>query len=271
MIKEKTTPFSHNIKNFIWQNYSSRRQFADALNEKMACYGEDVKIYTEKDIHGYETRGSCPEDNRALVAMAQIMEKPLEELLTKFFSMNELALPHCNKQPNVLKKWSMRTYNKLTEQEQNFILDLIETELCENNEKFYTALGVRLCYHEGKSVTATVYYGFEGEKELIVEWSWSDYGKEMEELGDEFGEDDEVYLIYRKLEDVAFGKLWQVGLIDDFYCYKADVDGNGFELEPDSAKRFVAVIDFEITRSEMQKLLELIVKRSKKEYKLVRG
>ena len=266
MVIKKVTPLSHNIRSFIWKNGMSRRQFADELNKKMESYGDYVKIYTEKDILGYETRSSKPDDDRALVAMAQIMCKPLEELLTKPFEMDEFALLQNKKASVPIKKWSMGAFNKLGEEDRNLILDLIATGTYMDNERFYTVLDIGLSYHEGKRVTATLYYGSDFEKEINFEWAWTDYGKEMEEFGGLFEEEDEAYIIYRKLESELFDKLWNIGLIDDFYCFKATAEENYFEVGRETNGHFVANVWFSIPQADMLRLLKLNVKRAKKEY-----
>ena len=266
MTIKKVTPLSHNIRNFIWKNCFSSRQFADKLNEELEIYGDDVKIYTEKDILGYETRGSRPDDDRALVAIAHIMRKPLEELLTRFYSMDEFEALQSKTVPVVTKKWSMSTFNKLSEEEKNFILDIIATGLDKHNEKYYTVLDIQLSYHEGKFVTATLYYGNDYEKSRTVEWTWSEYGKEMEELGGEFEEEDEAYIIYRRLESDIFTTLWSIGLIDDFYCFKADTEKSNLEITDNTNGHFIANVWFSIAQTEMKKLLKLIVKREKNVY-----
>ena len=258
------TPLSYNIRNFILKNGMSRRQFADEVNNVMENYGSEVKIYTEKDILGYETRGSRPDDDRALVAIAKTINKPLEELLTRFYSMEELALPQNKEVTVATKKWSMATFNKLSEAQKELILDIIATGLGQENEKLYAVLDIKLSYHEGKSVAATMCYGSNYEKIRTFEWTWIEYGKKMEELDCQFGDEDEAYIIYSRLESEIFTTLWSIGLIDDFYCFKADTEENFFENNTNG--HFFANVWFSITPAEMIKLLKLNVKRAKNEY-----
>ena len=265
MKNKKVTALSHNIGNFIKINGLTRRQFADELDNIMSQYDDNNKIYTDKDVYGYESRSSKPDDNRVLVAMAQIIGKPLEDLLTVYFSSEELKLPQSI--DFTWKPWGATTFNKLSEEEKNFILDLLSTDLQQDNERFYLVSDIILRYHEGKSVTATLYYGFNYEKEKTVEWTWTNYGKEMSEIGDDFGEESEAYLINKKLESEIFFKLWSIGLVDDFYCFKASADDYSDESVSDTNGHFIANVWFAIDKKEMVKLLEIIAKRAKKEYK----
>ena len=80
--KQEPSPFSKNIQAYIFANNLNRQDFADLINAYMAAYPDRGKIYSNNDVWTYERRGSLPKDMRALVAIAKIMGKPLEEVLT---------------------------------------------------------------------------------------------------------------------------------------------------------------------------------------------
>ena len=99
--KQEPSPFSKNIQAYIFANNLNRQDFADLINAYMAVYPDRGKIYSNNDVWTYERRGSLPKDMRALVAIAKIMGKPLEEVLTTVIPAEQFAPPRRPPQPPV--------------------------------------------------------------------------------------------------------------------------------------------------------------------------
>lgn len=99
--KQEPSPFSKNIQAYIFANNLNRQDFADLINAYMAAYPDRGKIYSNNDVWTYERRGSLPKDMRALVAIAKIMGKPLEEVLTTVIPAEQFAPPRRPPQPPV--------------------------------------------------------------------------------------------------------------------------------------------------------------------------
>lgn len=97
--KQEPSPFSKNIQAYIFANNLNRQDFADLINAYMAVYPDRGKIYSNNDVWTYERRGSLPKDMRALVAIAKIMGKPLEEVLTTVIPAEQFAPPRLPQPP----------------------------------------------------------------------------------------------------------------------------------------------------------------------------
>ena len=266
MQKTKVTALSHNIRCFIYANNMSRSQFASKLNDRMEIYGDDVKIYTTNDIWKYDSRNSMPKDSRALTAIAELIGKSLDELLTVYFSIEELKLSTENNEKNspqvaFSRDWSIERLNELTEDDRNFALDLLGADVCEEGGKWYTDFYIGLRYNEGKTVTATLYYGIEYEHEKTVEWSWANHGELVEEL------DDEATIIEIKLCNEIFDKLWSIGFTEDCFCFRANSqDVIDDERLADANGCFVANVWLSIGREDLVELFTLNLERAKEKY-----
>ena len=216
--KQEPSPFSKNIQAYIFANNLNRQDFADLINAYMAAYPDRGKIYSNNDVWTYERRGSLPKDMRALVAIAKIMGKPLEEVLTTVIPAEQFAPPRRPPQPPVSARinpcrcsigeincrlldmpeplarrdaeeffrsrraWNIERLKELTEEQREFVYELVSNTETDDDGEIYAMCDVVLRYKRGRYVEATL--GSE-EAERIFRWDWLDYGKSVRECDDE--------------------------------------------------------------------------------------
>ncbi len=264
---QSKNPFSANLRTFMYANDITRTKFADMLTNRTYTGEQDGKIYSSNDIWTYDSRGSLPKNGKALVAIAQIIQKPLEELLTNEFTQEQLkiaeslelteakksikphednlsSLPEGNRFsfPIDYNVWNIERLKELTKEEQTILFALLDS-FEEADGRYCSFCDTSLEFQAGKNkVTATVFFGDEIQTEKSVSWDWNEYREYAQEASDE-------EVIALRLENKLFEKFYNVGLIHDIYC-------SAYEDTLAEKNRYVICIRWNLTLKERIELIE---------------
>ena len=79
----KKSPFSTNLRNYIWATGITREELANKINQILNKMGKTEKVYSGNDVWTYDSRGSFPKDPMVAKAISKILEISLDELLTQ--------------------------------------------------------------------------------------------------------------------------------------------------------------------------------------------
>lgn len=284
--KQEPSPFSKNIQAYIFANNLNRQDFADLINAYMAAYPDRGKIYSNNDVWTYERRGSLPKDMRALVAIAKIMGKPLEEVLTTVIPAEQFAPPRLPQPPVSARRqlsqidppiyerarmdccsfdmseplarrdaeeffrsrraWNIERLKELTEEQREFVYELVSNTETDDDGEIYAMCDVVLRYKRGRYVEATL--GSE-EAERIFRWDWLDYGKSVREC------DDESEIIENKLESEFLKPFCEIGLLCGVACNSCPFDDMPAGYEGIDGY-FIATFTFAVNHDDIIAILE---------------
>lgn len=270
MPKKNSGALGANIKSFIFGNDMSRSEFAELLNDALEKRGVDLSNggYDENDIWTYDSRGSMPRDVNVFAAIAEIIGKPLEDLLTREFTMEELKCDLAKRKQAVSPSpawvdWNIERLNELSESERNFILDLVSNGAYEEDGHWQSYFDILLRYNQGKTVTVTCRYGDLSE-EKTIEWSWNKFGSEVDFWNDE------ATVVERMINHEFIDKLYAIGLLYDFYCVRCDLED--LEIDDEGEKPdgyFVARVFYDISKSDIIEIIKLYIERLKSQIALI--
>lgn len=90
--------FNSNFQTFILSNGLSYQDAADMLNRELVRLdAKDERIYMSNDIWTIVGRGSTPRNHLVLVAIANVIGKPLDNLILNVYEMSDLYRPDLKK------------------------------------------------------------------------------------------------------------------------------------------------------------------------------
>lgn len=125
--------FGRNLQTFILGNGLSQQQVADMINREMfRLDGKNERVYMANDVWTIVGRGSTPRNHLVMVAIANVIGKPLDSLIVSLYDMADLRrndLRVVEKSDNAPQKSSSRPdiaklFDNLNEQDREFVSDL---------------------------------------------------------------------------------------------------------------------------------------------------
>lgn len=219
--KKYCKPFNLNLKHYILANNMTRQGFADKLNNYLQENMGEAKIYDGNMIWTYDSRGSFPKDGKVLVAIAKIIGIPLEDMLIKTYTVEELRieqkkkpecvhgiLEYCVNEPDIYDETRLKV---LPDDLQGFLCGLIgDRSLAGYHVSLFD---VGIVYNCNGKVTVSLCSGDDSIYEMALQWDKEEYDGELKRF-----EGDKCRVLKEKIESEIFQKLVPLDIVGSVEC-----------------------------------------------------